>query len=823
MDLALTTPKSQITNQIRIRRSSHGTCRAACGFELASHAIPARFDPASNTTKQGQGESFLGESALAREIHGALLPLLESVPDGASLVAEYHFSPVGNGIVSFRTLILVETQAAQESDAVAEALRLKNELALALSVLSDWYSFKSTTFAAANSSMLAQVVQILPGSREVSVHVHNQVGFTSSAHSTKKILVPAIAPSKSDKNGRISLLFSSDWSATVGRILLAARSLVQPVSLSICLTREDIPPSLHELLTLAKQGKIGHVHESDEQEEWMRPETFEPFDMELELAGDNFLEDLSAQSIAMRLKVEVASSHEIPEVFLRVLGLEIFPGAPVRLKYAGMEKDGDKKKPEVMDISDLLPYPHWLPPLFPCPPSLERSHFPRHYSNSDVRLPGAGLELGKVQCGGFEHPVFIAQADRSRHMYLLGATGTGKSTLIYNMVLQDMEAGHGVAVIDPHGDLFEQVLCSVPQSRIEDVVIIDPSDKEHPVGLNPLDLPQDTSPFIINRILNGLLDIFDNLYNMRTAGGPMFELYFRNFFKLVVGAPRKFYVEHPLSLDSIARIMRDRELMNDVLSELPPDSPVRTFFEQAKRTSGDQSFENYVPYITSKLNRLTDNPLLHSIVCSPRRTIDIRKLMDEKKILLVNLAKGDIGAQDARLIGMLVTNYIFEAALERTDTPKELRTPFYYYLDEFQNFTTDTVADILAEARKYGLHLILANQTLSQLMNSNLSHQRALLEAVLGNVATKLCMRVGLDDAKQLEPHFLPQFNGHTLSQLPDRHAISRMLVDGRPSEPFVFSTLPTKPLPKTNENNDVRTRAVELSRKKYSVVSTTS
>lgn len=817
MSLDVALPISQGANELRIKRFSRGTCRVACGFELASYAIPARFDPTGQANEREQGQSFPGESALAKEIHGALLPLLESIPDGASLLVEYHFSPVSEGIVSFRTFILVETPAANESDAVAEAERLRKELALALSVLSDWYSFKSASFSQATNSMPgSHVVHILPGSREVSVH--NQVGFTHSTPSLKKVLVPAIAPSEPANKGRASLLFSSGWSKTVGRILLAARTLTQPASVRICLIRENIPPALHELFAQAKKGKVGKVYEGGEQGELGQSGAKEPLDIELELAGDNFLDDLSAQSVAMRLKVEVTSGNEIPEVFLRVLGLDMFPGAPVRLKYTGTGKEGVKKKTEVIDLSDMLPYPHWLPPLLPSPPSLERTHFPRHYSNSDIRLPKQGLELGRVQCSGFERPVFIAQADRSRHMYLLGATGTGKSTLIYNMVRQDMEAGHSVAVVDPHGDLFEQVLCSVPQNRIEDVVIIDPSDKEHPVGLNPLDLPRDTSPFAINRIMNGLLDIFDKLYDMRQAGGPMFELYFRNFFKLVAGAPRKFYEEHPLSLDSIARIMSDRGLMNDVLSELPDESPVRAFFEQARKTSGDQNFENFVLYITSKLNRLTDNPLLHSIVCSPRRTIDFRKVMDEKRILLINLAKGNIGAQDARMIGMLITNYIFEAALERADTPRDKRTPFFYYLDEFQNFTTDTVADMLAEARKYGLHLVLANQTLSQLMNRGLSHERALLEAVLGNAATKLCMRVGLDDAKLLERHFLPQFNGHTLSQLPDRHVISRMLVDGRPSEPFVFSTLPPVPLTKAKAHEDVRARAVALSRKKYSV-----
>lgn len=816
MSLDVTVSDKQGSEEFRIKRTAQGFCRIACGFELASYAIPTRFDPASHASEREHGESFLGEGTLAKEIHGALLPLLESIPDGASLAVEHLFSPVSSGIVSFRTLILVETPAANESDATAEAARLKSELALALSVLSDWYSFKSASFTAISSAASAHVVRVLPGCREVSAH--NHVGFTQSNLRLKQVLVPALAPTVPKKNGRTSLLFSSGWSVTVGRILLAARTLAQPVSVNISLTRESIPPALRELFIQAKKGRIGKVYEGGEKNDSGQTNAKEDFDLDLDIAGDNFLDDLGAHPAAMRLKVEVASEHEIPEVFLRVLGLNMFPGAPVRLDGASAEKEGSKIKNEVIDLSGLLPYPHWLPPLLPCPSSLERTHFRRHYSNSDVRLPEEGLELGKMQCGGFERPVFIAQADRSRHMYLLGATGTGKSTLIYNMVRQDMEAGHGVAVIDPHGDLFEQVLSAVPRDRVEDVVIIDPSDKEHPVGLNPLDLPQDASPFVLNRIMNGLFDIFDKLYDMRQAGGPMFEQYFRNAFKLVVGAPREIYRKHPLSFESIARVLRDRELMQKALSGLPNEDPVHTFFNQAQRTSGDHGFENFVPYIASKLNRLVDNPLLHSIVCSPKRTINFRDVMDGRKILLVNLAKGDIGAQDARMIGMLITNYIFEAALERADSPMSQRTPFYYYLDEFQNFTTDTIADMLAEARKYGLHLILANQTLSQLINSNLAHQRALLEAVLGNVATKLCMRVGLDDAKLLEPHFLPQFNGHTLTQLPDRHVISRLLADGRPSEPFVFSTLPPKLPVRSKGDNDVRARSVELSRKKYSL-----
>ena len=193
-----TTSKNWDTNEFRIKRSSHGTCRVACGFELASYAIPTRFDPTSHASERENGQSFLGEGALAKEIHGALLPLLESLPDGGSLLVEYLISPVSEGIVSFRTFILVETPAAKESDAIAEATRLRKELALALSVLSDWYSFKSASLPlATNVTSENHVVRILPGSRAVSVH--NRVGFTQSTPSLKQVLVPAIAPSEPEK------------------------------------------------------------------------------------------------------------------------------------------------------------------------------------------------------------------------------------------------------------------------------------------------------------------------------------------------------------------------------------------------------------------------------------------------------------------------------------------------------------------------------------------------------------------------------------------------------------------------------------------------
>jgi type IV secretory pathway TraG/TraD family ATPase VirD4 len=266
----------------------------------------------------------------------------------------------------------------------------------------------------------------------------------------------------------------------------------------------------------------------------------------------------------------------------------------------------------------------------------------------------------------------------------------------------------------------------------------------------------------------------------------------------------------------MAKVLSDRALRDNLLSERSEGDLVRQFFEYAQKTSGDQNLHNWVPYIASKINRFVHNPLIERMLCSPIRTINFREIIDNKRILLVNLAKGDIGPQDASLIGLLLSNYMFAAALERGDAPRDRRTPFYFYLDEFQNFTTGTIAGMLAEARKYGLHLILAHQTLSQLISRELSHPRALLDAVLGNVGSKLFMRVGLEDAAILESQCLPQFSAKTLSQLPDGHVVSRLLFEGRPSSPFVFSTLPAVP-PSVRSGQEKHVKRIRaLSRERY-------
>lgn len=437
-----------------------------------------------------------------------------------------------------------------------------------------------------------------------------------------------------------------------------------------------------------------------------------------------------------------------------------------------------------------------MPPLLPAPSELEAISFRKHFANPTVVFAKGGLRLGSAQIGGVVVDVAMPQADRSRHTYVLGATGTGKSTLLYNMAVQDMKAGHGVAVIDPHGDLYEQLLLAVPPERKRDLLLIDPEDDRFCPGLNPLDFGGKPDVESVSRVANDMLDVFESLYDMRQAGGPGFEDYFRNSILLSAAASRggPSASDGPIpSFSSIVHVLRDADWRNICIARLDDvygkenAEQIQRFFKMAEATTGDQKFANWVPYISSKLTRFVTNATLRKMFCRGKRTLNFRSAMDQRKIVLVNLGKGDLGGSDSRLIGMLLTKYLFQAALSRSDIPREERLPFYFYLDEFQNFVATDIPEMLAESRKYGLHMVLANQTLGQLLKDG---RRETLDAVLGNVATKLFMRVGLQEAAAVAAGFAPHFNAETLTQLPDRHVLCTLQMRGQPSLPFVFETL---------------------------------
>jgi hypothetical protein len=410
-----------------------------------------------------------------------------------------------------------------------------------------------------------------------------------------------------------------------------------------------------------------------------------------------------------------------------------------------------------------------------------------------------------VQHGRSTEAVRFAPADRSRHCYVCGATGTGKSTLLYNLIAQDIESGEGVCLIDPHGDLFDQVLASIPAHRQDDVMIVDPCDPEYAVGLNFLECSGPNRAQQMNFVSNEFIKIFDRLYDLKITGGPVFEQYMRSALLLVMDNT----IEGGTLLDVLG-LFEDAAYRKRLI-ESSKNPHVASFWRQiAERGVGETSLASLAPYVTSKLNQFTCNALIRPIIGQPTTTIDLRAAMDQGRILLVKLSTGLLGELDTQLLGMLLLGKIYAAAMGRATMPPPDRRPFNIYVDEFQQFTTDTVAFMLSGARKFGLRLTLANQNLSQLL-ANIGKQNV-LEAVLGNCGTLLCFRLGVADADRLDAYTRPELTSRDLQELPDFQAATRLLVRNAPTRPFVLSTLPARSVAGTVDSQAI----VEQSRLRY-------
>lgn len=457
---------------------------------------------------------------------------------------------------------------------------------------------------------------------------------------------------------------------------------------------------------------------------------------------------------------------------------------------------------ESLDLRCALPAAIALGRLLPAAGDLRRVRSPRVFLDAAIQLPTRGVVLGHLAAGG-QREVRLSHADRSRHVHILGATGAGKSTLLLSMLMQDIARGDGACLIDPHGDMFEQALAMMPSGRLDDVVVIDPGDVTHAVGLNLLEADPSAGAAARNFAINEMIAIFSRLYDMRVVGGPMFEMYMRNAMLLLLegGLPDATLIDVP-------RVFQDRVLRNAMLARCTNRLVINFWQREALRATGDASLEAIAPYVTSKLNQFIGNALLRPIIGQPRSTIDFRRFMDEGKVVLVNLARGLCGDLDSRLLGMVTVGKIFASALGRVRMPEESRRPFNLYIDECQNLLTPTMAQMLAEARKFGLRLVLANQTLGQLEDGN----SGMLTSMLGNVGSLLLMRLGPIDAERMEIFTRPYLSATELRTLPDREVAACLLVEGRPIRPFVFRSRAWPGL----ADPAVAEEARELSRRRY-------
>jgi hypothetical protein len=414
-------------------------------------------------------------------------------------------------------------------------------------------------------------------------------------------------------------------------------------------------------------------------------------------------------------------------------------------------------------------------------------------------MPDKGLLLGYNAFRGVKKPIRLDMGDRQRHMYVVGQTGTGKSTFLENLALQDMLNGGGFAFVDPHGDTAEKLLSMVPKERTEDVIYFSPADMEYPMGLNLFECESpDEKDFLIQEVLNMLYKLYDPQHS--GIIGPRYEHLFRNAALTVMADPAGG------TFIDIPKLFRDPAYVKQKLEFVKDQNVIEFWQKEMPQSQRSNDFGEVVSWFVSKFGAFLSNEMMRNIIGQNESAFKLRQVMDEGKILIVNLSKGRLGMLNAQLLGMIFVMKFQAAAMSRANIPESERRDFALYVDEFQNFSTDSFATIMSEARKYHLNLIVANQFTTQLSEE-------IRDAVFGNIGTIVGFRVGQDeDAEALAKRFRPAFDSSDLLRVPNYNTVVRTLVGGVPTQPFSMATLP----PLGNPNDKLADALKQLSAAKY-------
>src|SRR3989339_668025 len=381
--------------------------------------------------------------------------------------------------------------------------------------------------------------------------------------------------------------------------------------------------------------------------------------------------------------------------------------------------------------------------------------------------------------------------DRRRHMYVVGKTGMGKTTLLENMVLNDIYAGHGLGYVDPHGDTAEKILDYIPANRINDVVYFNPADLDYPIGFNILETIRPEQKHLV---ASGLMGVFKKIWP--DVWSSRMEYILNNTILALLDYPGS-------TLLGINRLLSDKDYRRKVVKQLK-DPIVKAFWQVEFASYNDRYAQEAVAPIQNKIGQFLSASVIRNIVAQVKSTINVREIMDSGKILIMNLSKGRIGEDNSRLLGNMLITEIQLAAMERVDMPENERNDFFLYVDEFQNFATPSFANILSEARKYRLSLIMAHQYMEQL-------DETVMAAVLGNVGTIATFRVGAADAEALEKEFAPTFSPEDIVNLPKHHIFLKLMIDGVASLPFSALTMP--PIARATDSAE---KVIRVSRERY-------
>ncbi len=442
-----------------------------------------------------------------------------------------------------------------------------------------------------------------------------------------------------------------------------------------------------------------------------------------------------------------------------------------------------------------------------------------HFPNQTVKTPHihwllskrapAGPEVSSKYTTGSVHladsiyrdtkkKIYLKINDRRRHVYIVGKTGAGKSNFLQRNILQDIYNGHGLAFLDPHGDAAEFIIDRIPPERAEDIIYFNPSDIERPIGFNIMEFDNENEKY---RIVESFLCLLDKLFDPHNQGitGPRFQQAVRNSMLTAMAKP-------PTSLVEVVRIITDEKYAKTFLPFVKDDVVKRYWTDQIANTQEFHKSE-ILGHVTSKFEKFVTNKLMRNIIAQSESGFDIREIMDQGKILIVNLSKGLIGEENSQFLGLLMVPKILNAAMQRADMKEEDRRDFFLYVDEFQNFATEDFAQILSEARKYKLNLVVANQYIAQM-------EEKVRDAVFGNVGTIISFKVGVNDASYLQNEFEPVFDQNDLINIENYNIYTKLLVDGEYPSPF-SAKVPYDP-EKFPKYNDIGTLIKELSRLRY-------
>jgi len=411
----------------------------------------------------------------------------------------------------------------------------------------------------------------------------------------------------------------------------------------------------------------------------------------------------------------------------------------------------------------------------------------------------SGMYLGKSNYRGIDRPVYITDEDRRRHIYIIGRTGTGKSELLKEMILQDIKSGKGLCFIDPH-DTIDLILPLIPPERVEDIIYFDPCDYDRPMGFNLLEASNEQEQHLI---ANAVIGLMYKLFDPYKTGivGPRFEHGIRNAMLTVMAEPGSTFVE-------VQRVLTDPSFMQELLPKVK-DPMVRRYWTDQIAQTADFHKSEVLDYTVSKFGRFVGNKVIRNIIGQSKSAFNFREVMDKGKILFINLAKGKLGEENSSFLGLVLIPKILAAAMSRTDVPEEQRRDFYLYVDEFQNFATPDFSTMLSEARKYRLSICVANQFIGQIEDD-------IKNAIFGNVGTKICFRVGVQDAQYLQHEFQPTFTETDLINIDKFNAYIKTMVHNEPLPAFSVDMSKDLEAEKAKENPRLADIIKEMSRLRY-------